>query len=87
MSVKEKLNSAKLWQTISGALITAVASYFGYEQMQQSQMSHDVDIEVVVPAYVPVEKHTHPQYASKDWTDAIERADKRAIAAHKDKFH
>jgi len=79
MSVKDKLNSAKLWQSISGALITAVASYFGYTEIQSREASHDVEVTVEVPAPV---KHTH-----KDWTDAYERADQRAMDKHRDALH
>lgn len=75
-----KLNNPKIWAVIV-PVITALGGYFGYKPIQELQSPPEVNIEVAIPAQ-PVQKYT-----PKDWSDAIERADKRAMDAHKDSYH
>ena len=61
-------------------IITLIAGYIGYEPIQELRSTPEVKVEVNVPA--PKQQHTH-----KDWTDAIEKANKRMIFEHRSNFH
>lgn len=80
MNLKQVIDNPKIWQTIT-TILTAVLGYFGYVQVAgNTAPAPEVNIEVAAPT--PSQHHTH-----KDWTDAIERADKKREEAHKDRFH
>ena len=68
----------KTMTAISTALITAVATYFGYEQVTQYQAGK-VEVEVVIPKH---ETHQH-----KNWLLVIQRELDKARKAHTDIYH
>ena len=77
-----KLNNPKVWAVIV-PIVTALGGYFGYQPIQDLQSVPEVNIEVTTPDTA----HAHPKYTPKDWQDAIERADKRSMDAHKERLH
>jgi len=66
------LKDKKFWSGILTAIITAVAGYFGYEQVTSG--GADVDVEV----HVPEQNHTH-----RNWHMDINRA----LSDHVDEYH
>ena len=82
MNLRRQVNNPKVWQLITGVL-TAVLSYFGYEQVA-SQAAPDVDVEVIVPEQTT---HSHPGHKHKDWLPVIRAEIEKAKQEHTQAHH
>ena len=89
LNIKSTLTSPKFIHSLI-ALILGAFGFTAGTEVKERFIAPEVNIKVAVPEQ---KSHNHPhshpvqKYTPKDWTDAIERADKRAMDKHKEAFH